>query len=619
MAGGGYDLEEIRRRADLVEIISPHVALRKAGRRLTGLCPFHQERSPSFSVDPESGLWYCFGCKAGGDLFRFIELTEKVSFSEAVELLARRLGVPPRRPADAAQQRHKDRLLDLHRAACEFFQAQLQGPAGKQARAYLDHRGVSAGSLDSFALGYAPQSWDALLTALAKRGYSGQDLARAGLAAPRRPEDQGAAAGFYDLFRHRLIFPIRDPTGRVIAFGGRALSDEDQPKYLNSPDTPLFQKRAVLYAFDQARRTMGEKGQALVVEGYLDAISCHEAGFPETVATMGTALTPEHVDLLRRRVTRLLLAFDADSAGLAAALRGRELFQQAGLTVHVVALPEGLDPDRVVRQRGPQAFAELVAAALPMVEWELNRILRPLESAPEPARLEGMRQAIEVLARLPAGLEREYYTRWLVERWGVVLPGSDSPSRLANLEAAVRQELARLSTRRGEPTRRTAEAVGGPAPADRQGPDAVRVSLIETGLLAAFIRHNDLAARYGPQLEASDFASGQRGIFAAIRNLLDRQERITTQAVLAQLEEPQAREALAEVVITEVPEDRAEESVASAVGRLLEGRLLRREAGLRQRLQQAGSEGEREPILRELTELRRQRSQLAGQRLVGSE
>jgi DNA primase len=606
-SGGGYDLEEIRRRADIVEIISPHVALRKAGRRLVGLCPFHQERTPSFTLDPETGLWHCFGCKAGGDLFRFVELIEKVSFAEAVELLARRLGVTPRRPADAARQQERERLLDLHRAACEFFQSHLRAQAGRRARAYLDQRGLSAESRESFALGYAPDGWDALLITMGRRGYSGQELARAGLAVPRE-------GGFYDRFRDRLIFPIWDPAGRVIAFGGRALSDEQTPKYLNSPDTPLFQKGRVLYAFDRARQAMGESGQAIVVEGYLDVIACHEAGFVQTVATMGTALTPEHVELLRRRVAKLVLAFDADSAGLAAALRGRELFQQAGLSVRVVSLPEGLDPDGVIRERGSEAFGELVRAAVPMVEWELRRLLEPLQGAAEEARMEGMRQAVAVLARLPAGVEREYYIRWLAQQWA-----PDVPSRIASLEAALRDELARLGARKRVGERRTGPLAPAQGAVNKQAPASaggLRMTSVQSQLLAAFIRHGDLAARYGPQLQAEDFAPPQRSIFAAVRSLMQREEGISAQSVLTEVG-PEAREELAKLIIADVPEERVEESVASAVGRLIEGRLLRRETRLREQLAAAQSVQERETILRELSEARRQRSQLAGQRLVG--
>ncbi|UCC67019.1 MAG: DNA primase [Armatimonadota bacterium] len=607
MSADGWDLEEIRRRADLVEIISPHVRLRKAGRRLVGLCPFHQEKTPSFTVDPEKGLWHCFGCKAGGDLFRFMEMIEKVSFSEAVELLARRLGLPPRQRASPARQRERERMLSLHEEAARLFQAALHRQSGAAARAYLQRRGIAKESINEFELGYAPDQWEALLRALGKKGFSGPELAAAGLAVPR--EDR-----FYDRFRNRLMFPIRDATGRVIAFGGRALADDQQPKYLNSPETPIFQKGRTLWAFDRARRPMAEAGGAIVVEGYLDAIACHEAGLPETVATMGTALTAQHVELLRRQVNRLVLAFDSDSAGLAAALRGRELFQQAGLEVRVASVPEGTDPDDVIRQRGAEAFRELVENAPPMVEWELIRILSSAEGEGERARLEAFRQAISALARVPAGPDREYYVRWLAERYG-----PDSPDRRMPLEAELRQALAaEIKRSSGRPRRMPAPAAAeGAAPG--QGPERPTAGRLQASLLAALLEREDLVDRYLASLEVEDFPSeGHRAIFEVLRRLTARKDSLSAQGVLAELA-PEARPALAELALEYVPGERIEESVASGVRRLVEARLRREETRLSSRLHEAGSTKEREAIQQQLTEIARRRSELAGRRIVGGE
>ena len=605
MAGGGYDLEAIRQRADIVEIISPHVALRKRGKRLVGLCPFHQERTPSFTVDPETGLWHCFGCKAGGDLFRFVEMIEKVTFAEAVEHLARRLGVAPRQPADAARQRQRDRLLELHEEAERFFQAQLQTRLGKKALSYIEHRGVSSQAIDDFALGYAPDSWDSLLKAMEKRGFPGEELVRAGLAAPRE-------GGFYDRFRDRLLFPIRDAGGRVVAFGGRALSEEQTPKYLNSPETPIFQKGRLLYGFDRARQAMGQAERAIVVEGYLDVIACHEGGFAETVATMGTALTADHVEVLRRRVPQLLLAFDSDSAGMTAALRARELFAAAALSVRVVTVPEGADPDEVIRNQGPEAFRALVDDALPMMEWELTRILAKAEGGDDRARMETFQEATSALGRLPAGVEREYYIRWLSGQWS-----SNFAGQISVVESAVRDQLARDSARKGGGGRRMKRTAPNEEPVKKQAPGRPPAGRLQAGLLAAFLTEGDLAARHAPKLEPEDFTTEeQRSVFAAICRLLDGGEAITPQTVLAELA-PEARGALAELAMSEVSPENAGEAAESAVRRLVESRLLRREAGLRQRLEQAGSESDREAILRDLSESRRQRSELAGQRIVG--
>jgi DNA primase len=641
-SGGGFDLEEIRRRADMVEIVSAHVVLRKVGQRLTGLCPFHKERTPSFTLDPETGLWHCFGCKAGGDLFRFVEMIEKVSFTEAAELLARRLGVQPRRPAEAARQRQRERLLALHEEAARFFESCLRADAtlrssdasslrstraARPARDYLTRRGLSAQTIKDFRLGYAPGTWDALLKAMSKRGYTSEELARAGLAvAGNRPEAGPGArprdrapteeTRFWDRFRDRIVFPIWDASGRVIAFGGRALQDDQQPKYLNSPETALFQKGRTLYAFDRARKAMGEAGRAIIVEGYLDAIACHDAGFAEAVATMGTALTSEHVEMLRRRVPELVLAFDADSAGLAAALRGRELFQQAGLRVRVVSLPEGADPDRVVRDQGGEAFRELVSAAKPMTEWELTRILSPGEGQSEAQGLEVLREAVAALARLPAGVEREYYTRWLVQQ-----SGAESAEGIGAVEASVRAELARLG---GLEARRPASARRKEAPSQERGDASESVSpqsapgRIQLAVLAAFVQYGELAVRYGTELEAADFATEeQQSVFRAIGRLVEREEPVTAAAVLAEIE-PEARGLLAQLAVAPVPE-RSEDDVQRSIRRLLEDRLRRQETMLKKRQEGAGSPEEEAAIERELFDRRRRRKELGGERIVGED
>ena len=610
--GCGWDLEEIRRRADLVELISPHVRLRKAGRRLTGLCPFHQERTPSFSVDPESGLWYCFGCKVGGDVFRFVEMVEKVSFQDAVELLARRLGIQPRTPVAASQARAKERLIALHERAARFFNTALKSRAGSAVRAYLKERGVSEGSVETFLLGYAPDQWDALLNAMDKQGFPAKDLARGGLVVQR---DDG---GYYDRFRNRLIFPVRDATGRIIAFGGRALAADpstslgagQQPKYLNSPETPLFQKNQTLYAFDLARRAMSDKGRAIVVEGYMDAIACHEAGFAETVATMGTALTPGHVNLLRRRTDKLVLAFDSDSAGLAAALRSSELFRQAEVEVRVLTLPVGMDPDSLIRSKGQAAFAELVESAVPVLEWELRRALLRGKNGRD--SVAALRDAVAVLARVRPGVEREYYIGWLARA-----TAEGGPAQLQTAEAAIRDELSAQTARTDAQRRRTGESQ--PQRQETRPPAAVTApgGRLARLVLATLVQHGELAERHLPLLERGDFSTEQeQAVFDAIAQLVEEGGAVGAEAILARLG-ADARELLAQLSLEEVVSEQAERSLETGVRRLVEARLRRRQRILQQRLTQPISGKEQEATLRELTELDRRRSELAGQRIVG--
>ncbi len=604
MTAGGYDLEEIRQRADIIEIISPHVTLRKAGRRMVGLCPFHQEKTPSFTVDPESGLWHCFGCKAGGDVFRFVEMIEKVTFREAVELLARKYGVAPLRKSDAAASARRERMIALHADAARYFQHCLGVPAAERVRAYLAKRGMSEETVKEWGLGYAPPTWDALLKAMRRRGHTVQDVVRAGLAVAR---DDGA----YDRFRDRLIFPIWDATGRVIAFGGRSLppekgAEEQHPKYLNSPETPLFQKGRVLYGLHRARRAMADKGRAVVVEGYVDVIACHEAGLTETVGTLGTALTPEHVQALRRRVSSLALCFDSDSAGLAAALRSRELFQRAEMEIRVVTLPEGLDPDAVLRERGAEALRGLVEGALPITEWELRRILGDARPG-EDLRPEVLRQAVKALARLASDVEREYYVRWLAQH-----AGGSSPSAVSALENALRAEVSRLATRKPAARGRTQEGeqtLGRSAPAASER--------LEWSVLAAFLHRPELAERYLEALRPEDLSTeAHRQILDAIAGLVEKGQPVSPETVAGKLP-PEARSALAGLTMTDVPPERVEEQVEQGIRRMAERRLRREEQALRKRLGEAKTAEERRETLERLDECRRQRSELAKARIVG--
>lgn len=602
MPGGGYDLDEIRRRADLVEIISPHVALRKVGRRLGGLCPFHQERTPSFTVDPEKGVWHCFGCKAGGDVFTFVEKMEKVTFTEAAELLARRYGIAPQTPDGGVRQRQKERLLALHEQAAAFFREWLELNSARPARAYLKKRGLSDKSIAEFGIGYAPEGWETLLAAMTKRGYTAQELATAGLVIAR--EDR-----HYDRFRDRIIFPIWDSAGRVIAFGGRSMRDDNPPKYLNSPETALFQKGRVLYAFDRARKAMDAAGRAIIVEGYLDAIACHEAGFTETVATLGTALTQDHVDLLRRRAAQLVLSFDSDSAGMAAALRSRELFQRAEVTVRVVTLPEKTDPDELIRAQGREAYGKLVEEAVPIVEWELGRILARGRGLEEHKRVEVFREAVGALGRVPPGVEREYYTRWLAQAWA-----PDNAGQAATMEAAVREELARVARR--QPGGRRPEPPPESFP-HRPAPARPAVDHVEANLLAALLQHGKLAEQYVGRLEPEDFTEeGDRLVFLALRGLVERGEQVTSQAVMKAVD-ASAQSHLAALLLRETPPERVQELMERGVNRLTERRLLLRYRALLQRFGAVGPGSEQEALQQELKECARQLSQLSSQRVVG--
>ncbi len=359
--------EEIRQRVDLVELASAHVALKKAGRHYKGLCPFHQEKTPSFHIDRERGLWHCFGCSQGGDIFDFVMRIGNLSFGEAVETLAHRAGVRlERSPEEVRQTTERDRLYRALEAAVGFFREQLVHPErGRAAREYLKRRGVDAETTERFRLGYATPNWDDLLNALGTKGFPPALLSSGGLVQPRATSD-----GYYDMFRHRLVFPILDLQDRPVAFGGRAL-DDTQPKYLNSRETAVFVKGRMLYALNWAREEIRQRDEVIVVEGNMDALTCHQFGITNAVASLGTSLTLDQVLVLKRFAAKAVLVYDADAAGQTAMERAMTLFEEADLPVVVVVLPSG-DPDQVLRTEGPQRFRDLLAQAVPIFEYQVG-------------------------------------------------------------------------------------------------------------------------------------------------------------------------------------------------------------------------------------------------------
>jgi DNA primase len=410
-------LDEIRARLPVSQVVARKVALKRAGRELKGLSPFKQERTPSFFVNDHKGSWFDFSSGQNGDIFKFVMLTEGLSFPEAVERLAEEAGLPlPKAsPKEAQQEDERARLYAVLEAAARFFEAQLARPIGSEARRYLDKRGLTAGAIARFRLGYAPNDRSALREQLAKAGFSAAAMTASGMLVAG--EDIPVA---YDRFRHRIMFPITDMKGRVIAFGGRALDPDAPAKYLNSPETPLFHKGAILYNAHNARGATHDKGQVIAVEGYMDAIALSEAGFPQTVAPLGTALTEDQVRLLWRMAPEPVLCFDGDAAGRRAAFRAVETVLphlKPGFSVQFAFLPDGLDPDDLIRQYGAAAFQEILDnKTSPLFDVLIEReerqgqpSLTPEQRASLEARLQGL------VARITDRGVREQYARELRE------------------------------------------------------------------------------------------------------------------------------------------------------------------------------------------------------------
>jgi DNA primase len=367
-------IEKLRADSDIVSIISDYVPLKKRGRNYWGCCPFHHEKTPSFSVTPEKGFFYCFGCQTGGNVFNFLMKIETIGFLDAVKLLAEKLNVPlpeqEKTEQELAREKKSAKLYRLNALARDFFHSCLMNTHyGAPARDYLLHRGVSEEMIKEFKLGFAPPLWDKLSTAFAGRGIKPEELVEAGLAALRN-----SGNGIYDRFRDRVIFPICDARGRVVGFGGRVL-DNSQPKYLNSPETPVFNKRNTLFAFDAAYEAIRAAGRAIVVEGYMDAISAHAAGIKNVVASLGTAFTPEQARKILRCASEILFAYDSDAAGQNATLRALGIVQGLGAKIRVISIPGDKDPDEFIRHQGSEAFENLVNNACGFLEFQVNQAL----------------------------------------------------------------------------------------------------------------------------------------------------------------------------------------------------------------------------------------------------
>ncbi|MBL7520134.1 DNA primase, partial [Frankia sp. CNm7] len=419
------DIAVVRDRARIEDVIGEYVQLRPAGGgNLRGLCPFHDEKTPSFNVKPSTGVYYCFGCQAGGDVIGFVRSIDGLTFPEAVERLARRAGVTLTYEGGGTTSRsvtsQRQRLLDAHRAAAQFYVEKLHTPAARAGWDFLTARGFDAEVAAHFGVGYAPSGWDELSRHLLARRYTAEELVLAGLA------KQGGRGGLIDRFRHRLLWPIRDLSGEVVGFGGRRLADDDEkagPKYLNTPETPLFKKANLLYGADLARREIAKRYQVVVVEGYTDVMACHVAGVATAVAACGTAFGSEHVAVVRRLLMdsdaqrgEVIFTFDGDAAGQKAAMRAFEHEERFVTQTYVAVEPSGLDPCDLRLVHGDAAVRELVASRVPLLEFALRGVLARHDLNSTEGRLAALDAAAPLVNRLK---DRGLWHRYAVnlDRW----------------------------------------------------------------------------------------------------------------------------------------------------------------------------------------------------------
>jgi DNA primase len=479
-------LETIRDRVGIVEVVSGYVALKKSGRGYLGLCPFHAEKTPSFTVSEERGLFHCFGCGAGGTVFTFVMRMDRLDFPEAVRLLAQRAGVELPETSGPGDGGRRRALLEVNETAQEHFRRFLRGNEGAAARRYLERRGLTTATIERYGIGFCPATGTALLRALAAKRVAARQSVELGLIGQR------SGGGYYDRFRGRITFPIRDGGGRLLGFGGRTLGS-DHPKYLNSPESPLFHKGQVLYGLYESRQTIRDVDRVVIVEGYMDALALVEAGIGYAVAGLGTALTAAQLRLARRFASEVVAFFDGDRAGQEAAARAFAVCAESGIWGLGAFLPEGSDPDSFVREKGAEATTALLQNAEPLADFFLRRV-DPGAKASLPERGRAVQRFGEVIARVRDPVQFSLLARTAAQRLGVdeavfwELRTAPSHSR-SSTEAAVQERPAAL--RREETTLLEVMAV-----------DADVARLVEgSGVLAAF--------------ESAELASAGRAILEA--------------------------------------------------------------------------------------------------------
>ncbi len=425
-------IETIRQRCDIAEVVQSYVPLHRSGASLKACCPFHKEKTPSFHVNPARQIYHCFGCGAGGDVFRFVMEYEKADFMTAVRLLAQRAGVPIEIDEDERRETsNKDRLLKVHEAAASYFQERLaKDPGAADARAYPQRRQLDGEAARRFRIGWSPDRFDAILEWGRAEGFDEALLETAGLAVRNE-------RGLYDRFRKRVMFPICDEQGRVIGFSGRVLREEDSPaKYVNSPETPLFRKSRVLYAIDKARRVIVEKRQAVLCEGQIDTLRCHLAGIENAVAAQGTAVTEEHARILKRYGDEVVVMLDADTAGQDAAIRSAQILMAAGLSVRLATLPPGEDPDSMILKEGAESVLRVLAAAESAPFFAIRVAEQRGEMTSEAGRTRTVRSVLELVAAAPMESTREDLLRQAAARLAIPVEALRSDFRALPIRAA---------------------------------------------------------------------------------------------------------------------------------------------------------------------------------------
>ena len=536
-------IEEIRSRNDILDTISANILLKKSGQNYKGLCPFHSEKTPSFVVSPEKQIYHCFGCGAGGNIFKFIMEMEDLSFLDAIKILAAKCGVtlPAFKPGQTnAKSNERDVLLNINQKAQSYFILSLMSKGGEQAREYLNSRGLNDKKLlADYSIGWATSGWtDTLHQLQNQEKFSKNDLSRAGLI---KQKEGAGKNNFYDRFRGRIIFPLQDIHGNLIAFAGRVIG-ESEPKYLNSPETPLYIKGRHLFGFNRAKEAIRKQNKALIVEGYFDQMRAHQNGIRNTVATCGTALTLEQANLLKNHTKRATLIFDSDSAGQAATKKGFEVLLKQGMSVDVLSLPSGHDPDSFIYQFGPEKFLEKLKNAKPFVETFIDDIIADGDLTTPMGKVAVVNQVLPILMNVKNTIERTEWVSILTERAKI-----EDQALLNELKNAIKQDKTIVSD-----------------PLKKNGHQNKKN--VELYLVRLMFSDKELALKIKEKVKIEDFIDPDlRLIVGSCYRLLAEGCELKVDFIMNQIDEPNIRSLLSEIGVTSIPFDNPKQTVRDCI------------------------------------------------------
>ncbi|MGY8759875.1 MAG: DNA primase [Nitrospinaceae bacterium] len=536
-------IDEIRDRTDIVTVISDHVVLKKVGKNFKGLCPFHSEKTPSFSVSPDKRIYHCFGCGVGGNVFKFLMEIQSISFPEVLKVLAERAGIPlPRNSSDhSTDPGHKEResLRKLNEAATRYFQSLLKNPeGGLSARNYLTSRHFDAETLERYRVGWAAPTWKGLLTHVQQKSSVTQEqLLKSGLIIKK--EDSSTV---YDRFRGRVIFPIKDLHSNIIGFGGRSINEEDQPKYLNSPETLLYQKSETLFGMDQAKQAIRKENQVILVEGYFDQMRAVQHGVEYVVATCGTALTAKQASMLRNHAETAILIFDSDSAGRSAAEKGFDILLEHGMNVKIVVLPDGQDPDSFIQEQGAESFLEKIRNAKPFMESYIDALVRESPGQTPADKVKMANQILPLLAKIKNTVERSAWLEKFTSKTNI-----DDRTFLKELSKALTQNQPRMAETKSE---------------------LAPLLNLEKHLVHLILSDKETAQMVLLEVDPEDFSDPiLKNIAQTCRQKIDNDEDLRIDQLLGQTEDPETRNVLSRLGLESVEFESPERTMKDCIGK----------------------------------------------------